>query len=142
MRSLISTSHDEVQLSKFGKLPVTQCCECHSLSSLYWEGYVVIAPHTITGFLFLQVVSLVNLTLQEMKEALQQFCRLLVEDTYAVFYFAGHGFECSGHSYLMPVDATDRYHHHENMASSDVLKAMQETKAKLSVVLLDCCRSV
>jgi len=88
-----------------------------------------------------KVVSLVNLTLREMREALQQFCRLLVEDTYAVFYFAGHGFEHGGHSYLMPVDATDSYRHNENMASSEVLKAMQETKAKLHVVLLDCCRT-
>ena len=76
-----------------------------------------------------------------MREALQQFCRLLVEDTYAVFYFAGHGFEHGGHSYLLPVDATDSYRHNENMASSEVLKAMQETKAKLHVVLLDCCRT-
>lgn len=89
----------------------------------------------------LQVVSLVNLTLKEMREALQQFCRLLVKDTYAVFYFAGHGFECGGRSFLMPVDATDRYSRNENMATAEVLKAMQETKAKLNIVLLDCCRS-
>lgn len=88
-----------------------------------------------------KVVSLVNLTLAEMREALRQFCSLLVEETYAVFYFAGHGFERRGHSYLMPVDATERYHPHENMASSEILKAMQETKAKLNVVLLDGCRS-
>lgn len=88
-----------------------------------------------------KVVSLVNLTLAEMREALRQFCNLLVEETYALFYFAGHGFERHGHSYLMPVDATDKYHPHENMASSEVLKAMQNTKAKLNVVLLDCCRS-
>ena len=84
---------------------------------------------------------MVNLTLAEMREALRQFCSLLVEETYALFYFAGHGFERNGHSYLMPVDATDKYHPHENMASSEVLKAMQNTKAKLNVVLLDCCRS-
>lgn len=88
-----------------------------------------------------KVVSLVNLTLKEMREALQQFCRLLVKDTYAVFYFAGHGFECGGRSFLMPVDATDRYSRNENMATAEVLKAMQETKAKLNIVLLDCCRS-
>lgn len=93
------------------------------------------------SFHFLQVVSLVNLTLEEMRVALAEFCKLLVEDTYAVFYFAGHGFERGGLSYLMPVDATPLYHWQENMASAEVLKAMQETKAKLKLVLLDCCRT-
>lgn len=88
-----------------------------------------------------KVVSLVNLTLEEMRKALTEFCMLLVEDTYAVFYFAGHGFERGGLSYLMPVDATPLYHWQENMASAEVLKAMQETKAKLKLVLLDCCRT-
>ena len=88
-----------------------------------------------------QVVSLVNLTLTEMREALVEFCKLLVADTYAVFYFAGHGFERGGRSYLMPVDATDSYLRNENMASAEVLSAMQATDAKLDVVLLDCCRT-
>ncbi|PFX27714.1 mucosa-associated lymphoid tissue lymphoma translocation protein 1-like [Stylophora pistillata] len=88
-----------------------------------------------------KVVSLVNLTLEEMRKALVEFCRLLVEDTYAVFYFAGHGFERGGLSYLMPVDASHSYRCQENMASAKVLKAMQETKAKLKLVLLDCCRT-
>ena len=82
-----------------------------------------------------------NLTLQEMRQALVEFCKLLVEDTYAVFYFAGHGFECGGRSYLMPVNATDSYLPNENMASSEVFCSMQETKAKLNVILLDCCRT-
>lgn len=88
-----------------------------------------------------KVVSLVNLTLTEMREALVEFCKLLVEDTYAVFYFAGHGFERGGRSYLMPIDATDSYLRNENMASAEVLSAMQATDAKLNVVLLDCCRT-
>ena len=87
------------------------------------------------------MVSLVNLTLKEMREALEEFCKLLVEDTYTVFYFAGHGFERGGLSYLMPIDATHSYLCNENMASAEVLNAMQATKAKLKLVLLDCCRT-
>lgn len=88
-----------------------------------------------------QVVSLVNLNLEEMRQALVEFCKLLVKDTYAVFYFAGHGFERSGRSYLMPIDATNSYLPKENMATAEVLSAMQATDAKLNVVLLDCCRT-
>ena len=84
---------------------------------------------------------MVNLTLQEMRQALEEFCKLLVEDTYAVFYFAGHGFEHGGRSYLMPIDATDSYLPKENMASAEILCSMQDTKAKLNVALLDCCRT-
>ena len=76
-----------------------------------------------------------------MQEALRQFCQLLVEDTYAVFYFAGHGFELGGLSYLMPIDATISYKASENLAASEVLVAMQGTRAKQYVVLLDCCRT-
>lgn len=88
-----------------------------------------------------KVVSLVNLNLEEMRQALVEFCKLLVKDTYAVFYFAGHGFERSGRSYLMPIDATNSYLPKENMATAEVLSAMQATDAKLNVVLLDCCRT-
>ena len=116
---------------------VTACLEIG-----HWNLFILAQHCTISTIIStFQVVSLVNLTLAEMREALVEFCKLLVEDTYAVFYFAGHGFERGGRSYLMPVDATDSYLRNENMASAEVLSAMQATKAKLNVVLLDCCRT-
>ncbi|XP_048583592.1 mucosa-associated lymphoid tissue lymphoma translocation protein 1 isoform X1 [Nematostella vectensis] len=88
-----------------------------------------------------KVVSLVNLTLKEMEFALDEFYKLLVKDTYALFYFAGHGFEINGQGYLMPIDATERYHPQENLPASKVLETMQNSEAKLNIIVLDCCRT-
>ena len=88
-----------------------------------------------------KVVSLVNLTLEEMKDAVKLFCELLESNMYAVFYFAGHGFEVQGESYLMPVDASSSYKVEENLPVSHVLSSMIENRTKLNVLLLDCCRT-
>ena len=96
----------------------------------------------VSLFLWFQVVSLVNLTLDEMRVALHQFCLLLDEDMCALFYFAGHGFETAlGESYLIPIDATSSYSTRENMPVAEVLSNLQERRAKLNVILLDCCRT-
>ena len=34
------------------------------------------------------------------------YCQLLGPGVFAVFYYAGHGFEENGKNYLMPIDAT------------------------------------
>lgn len=90
---------------------------------------------------FYQVISLVNLTLNEMRHALGLFTRLLHPGVYGLFYFAGHGFEAEGKSYLMPVDASDEYNCTKNLPTNEVLVAMQEREAKLKVLLIDCCRT-
>lgn len=87
-----------------------------------------------------KVISLINLTLDEMRHALKLFSKLLDSGVYALFYFAGHGFEAKGKSYLMPVNASDGYHCSENLPTNEVLHAMQE-KASLKVLLIDCCRT-
>ena len=91
--------------------------------------------------ILLQVISLVNLRLDEMRDALRLFAELLDSGVYAVFYFAGHGFECSGKSYLMPVNADDKYECSKNLPANEVLQIMQDREAKLKVLLIDCCRT-
>jgi mucosa-associated lymphoid tissue lymphoma translocation protein 1 len=76
-----------------------------------------------------------------MREALKLFAKLLDSGVYAVFYFAGHGFEAGGKSYLMPVNADERYDCSENLPANEVLQIMQEREAMLKVLLIDCCRT-
>jgi mucosa-associated lymphoid tissue lymphoma translocation protein 1 len=76
-----------------------------------------------------------------MRFAVEQFCNLLEKDMYALFYFAGHGFEDGNQSYLMPVDASHAYDPKENLSASEVIQPMQSSKAKLNVILLDSCRT-
>ena len=76
-----------------------------------------------------------------MREALKLFAQLLDSGVYAVFYFAGHGFESGGKSYLMPINADGKYDCSDNLPANEVLQIMQEREAKLKVLLLDCCRT-
>ena len=88
-----------------------------------------------------QVISLVNLRLNEMQDALRLFAELLDSGVYAVFYFAGHGFESDGKSYLMPINADEKYECSKNLPANEVLQIMQDKEAKLKVLLIDCCRT-
>ena len=76
-----------------------------------------------------------------MKHAIKVFAGLLDSGVYALFYFAGHGFEANGKSYLMPINASDKYECTENVSSNEVLQLMKEKEARLKVLLLDCCRT-
>ncbi|KAG8232773.1 hypothetical protein J437_LFUL012913 [Ladona fulva] len=55
-----------------------------------------------------KVVALRNLTALEMRNALHKFCKMLLEGTYVVFYYVGHGFEIGGKC-MLPVDAPTTY---------------------------------
>ena len=82
-----------------------------------------------------KVVSLVNLDLKAMNDALKFFYDLLGQGTYSVFYFAGHGFEIDGESYLMPVDASNSYTPTENLALSDVMLANDNQGSEVECVI-------
>lgn len=86
-----------------------------------------------------KVVSLMNLTLSAMDDALTYFYNLLDVGTYALFYFAGHGFESGNEGYLVPTDARN-YHKDDCFPLSALLVAMTK-RAKLSVLLVDSCRT-
>ena len=89
-----------------------------------------------------KVVSLVNLTKKEMDDAIEYFTNLLGPNVYALFFFAGHGFELNSMNYMMAVDCTKQKNPAHSVCAQKVLQIMQETRAKLSVVLLDMCRVV
>ena len=88
-----------------------------------------------------KVVSLVNLDLEAMRKAVHFFYSLIEDGSYILFYFAGHGFEKDGESYMMPINATPQYVPEDNLSLSDILLAVTTKRTKLSVVLVDCCRT-
>lgn len=87
-----------------------------------------------------KVVSLLNLTKQEMNAAIHEFCNLLGKGVYGVFYFCGHGFEENGQSYFVPPDARSGYTIEDCISSKDVLRAMQKADPALVTLILDICR--
>ena len=73
-----------------------------------------------------------------------QFGRMLNGGAVAVFYYAGHGLQLRGENYLVPVDANP-----EKPADADIqlvdtsaiLHQMEDSGARLKVVMLDACRN-
>jgi len=88
-----------------------------------------------------KVVSLLDLTLNEMRTAVNMFCNLLSADVYTIFYCAGHGFIANnGRHYLIPCDAHRDVNPAECLCIESVQDRIQERKPKLMMFCLDICR--
>ncbi|XP_043913275.1 mucosa-associated lymphoid tissue lymphoma translocation protein 1-like isoform X2 [Protopterus annectens] len=87
-----------------------------------------------------RVVSLLDLNKSEMSTAIEQFLQLLDKGVYAVFYYAGHGYERSGRNYMVPVEAPQPYRPEDCISVQSILQKMQRRQTALNVVLLDTCR--
>nr|XP_023674637.1 mucosa-associated lymphoid tissue lymphoma translocation protein 1 homolog [Paramormyrops kingsleyae]XP_023674638.1 mucosa-associated lymphoid tissue lymphoma translocation protein 1 homolog [Paramormyrops kingsleyae]XP_023674639.1 mucosa-associated lymphoid tissue lymphoma translocation protein 1 homolog [Paramormyrops kingsleyae] len=87
-----------------------------------------------------KVVSLLDLTLQEMHSAVTEFLLLLDRGVYGLLYFAGHGYENYGNSFMVPIDAPSSYTSEHCLWVQDVLRRMQGRQTGLNVFLLDMCR--
>ncbi|CAI9739948.1 mucosa-associated lymphoid tissue lymphoma translocation protein 1 homolog [Octopus vulgaris] len=91
-----------------------------------------------------KVLSLLNLTLTEMKMAVYRFVELLNNGVYGVFYYAGHGFEVSGdpYSYLLPVDAPTGADITVCLSAQKIHQLMLERNPSLCCLILDICRTI
>ncbi|XP_018583852.1 MALT paracaspase 2 isoform X3 [Scleropages formosus] len=87
-----------------------------------------------------KVVSLLDLNWQEMRSAVTEFLLLLDRGVYGLLYFAGHGYENYGSSFMVPIDAPASYTSEHCLRVQDVLQRMQERQTGLNVFLLDMCR--
>lgn len=86
------------------------------------------------------VISLIDLTREEMLISVKQFLQLLDKGVYGLFYYAGHGYERSGRNYMVPIDAPQPYKPENCISVQRILQQMQDRKTALNVVLLDTCR--
>ncbi|XP_051549475.1 mucosa-associated lymphoid tissue lymphoma translocation protein 1 homolog isoform X1 [Myxocyprinus asiaticus] len=87
-----------------------------------------------------KVVSLLDLNWQEMHSAVTEFLLLLDRGVYGLLYFAGHGYENYGNSFMVPIDAPASHTSKHCVCVQDVLQRMQERETGLNVFLLDMCR--
>ncbi|XP_063268600.1 mucosa-associated lymphoid tissue lymphoma translocation protein 1 homolog [Prinia subflava] len=87
-----------------------------------------------------QVVSLLDLNKAEMATAVARFLQLLGKGVYAVFYYAGHGYEHLGRNYMVPVDAPQPYAPENCISVQRILQKMQQQQTALNIILLDTCR--
>ncbi|XP_053491106.1 MALT paracaspase 2 [Ictalurus furcatus] len=87
-----------------------------------------------------KVVSLLDLNRHEMHRAVSEFLLLLGRGVYGLLYYAGHGYENYGNSFMVPIDAPASYTSDHCLWVQDVLQRMQERQTGLNVFLLDMCR--
>lgn len=65
---------------------------------------------------------------------------LLVPPSAGLLYFAGHGYENYGNSFMVPIDAPSTYTSEHCLCVQKILTRMQQKKTGLNVFLLDMCR--
>ncbi|XP_034542551.1 mucosa-associated lymphoid tissue lymphoma translocation protein 1 [Notolabrus celidotus] len=87
-----------------------------------------------------RVVSLLDLSREEMLAAIDKFIQLLDRGVYGLFYYAGHGYERAGRNYLVAVDAPQPYRPENCVCVQRIMLSMQQRQTALSVILLDTCR--
>ncbi|KFO78529.1 Mucosa-associated lymphoid tissue lymphoma translocation protein 1, partial [Cuculus canorus] len=87
-----------------------------------------------------KVVSLLDLCKAEMEMAVDEFLLLLNKGVYGLLYYAGHGYENFGNSFMVPIDAPSSYTSAHCLCVQRVLRSMQERHTGLNIFLLDMCR--
>uniref|UniRef100_A0A0N5AV95 CASPASE_P20 domain-containing protein n=1 Tax=Syphacia muris TaxID=451379 RepID=A0A0N5AV95_9BILA len=87
-----------------------------------------------------KTVQLSDLNLEEMKFFVSQYKKLLDDGIYAIFYFAGHGFEVAGQCYLLPVDAPADFRPEHCISVNWVQSVFRHCTPSLNLMLLDICR--
>ncbi|NWU73134.1 MALT1 protein, partial [Pterocles burchelli] len=87
-----------------------------------------------------KVVSLLDLRKAEMQMAVNEFLLLLDKGVYGLLYYAGHGYENFGNSFMVPIDAPSSYTSAHCLCVQRVLQRMQQRRTGLNIFLLDMCR--
>jgi uncharacterized caspase-like protein len=83
-----------------------------------------------------------NLTKRDMEGKIREFGHKLDRANLALFFYAGHGLQVSGHNYLVPIDAKLDRPADLNFEAFDVNLVLQQMEAekRVNLVFLDACR--
>ncbi len=94
-----------------------------------------------------EVVMAFDLTRDIMKQTVEEFAARVLEkgnNTVAMVYYAGHGIQADGENYLIPIDA--KFSDEDDLPEqgvklADVVAALEATKTKARIVVVDACRN-
>jgi len=91
-----------------------------------------------------EVILKKNLSLNEMRETVDDFGERLIKYDVGLFYFAGHGLQANNKNYLLPVDANPKkeseveYH---GLKVDRVLAQLEDNTKGTNIIILDACRN-
>jgi len=94
-----------------------------------------------------EVIFKKNLNYAQMEDAIFEFYEKLTENQgVGLFYFAGHGAQHDGESYLIPVDAKRilkniRHLRSKAMSATYILDTMKAAGTQVNLLILDACRN-
>jgi uncharacterized caspase-like protein len=91
-----------------------------------------------------EVVEAHDATALQMRRAIRDFGERLRPNGVSLFYFAGHGVQMRGRSFLLPVDADVRNAEEVEENAVDVsrlLARMENAKPRVKLLILDACRN-
>jgi hypothetical protein len=91
-----------------------------------------------------EVLEYENLTQSQMKRAIDEFGIKLKSYDVGLFFYAGHGIQSKGFNYLIPIDAdlkAEAQVEYDCVQADRVVSFMEESGAKVKIIILDACRN-
>lgn len=91
-----------------------------------------------------EVMEFENLTQSQMKRAIDEFGIKLKSYDVGLFFYAGHGIQSKGFNYLIPIDAdlkAEAQVEYDCVQADRVVSFMEESGAKVKIIILDACRN-
>ncbi len=89
------------------------------------------------------VITLIDVSHQEMYQAIRDFGKELARTDVGLFYYAGHGIQVDGVNYLIPLDADIQVKDEVKFNCIDanlVLSKMESAGNNTNIIILDACR--
>ena len=91
-----------------------------------------------------KVIEHEDVSLSEMKKAVDEFGTLLDDYDVSLFFYAGHGIQVNGKNYLIPVDAKIKSKNdveYNAVEAGRILSKMEDRDNKTNIIILDACRN-
>ena len=90
-----------------------------------------------------EVTLLKNADRRKIDEAVEAFNKQLRQGDIGIFYYAGHGVQVGGENYVIPIDAKlarEADVGYDAIPLGKIINAIEDTDAKVKIVILDACR--
>lgn len=114
----------------------------HHLNAPRLDGLALIKALREMNF---QVIALVNLTLQEVRNAVDFFCTFIDETTFAVFYYNGHALGHGEETYLVAKDSylsPNQPLEHQLIWHGEIELRINNCHPLLGLIIYDSCRDL
>ena len=113
----------------------------NSLANPAHDAEDVSAKLNTLGF---DVTTLIDGSILQMKDAIQQFSSKAKDYDIAFFYYSGHGLQTKGNNYMMPVDAeldSPADIEYACYPLNQLLDKLDESNCPMKIIVLDACRN-